>query len=254
MLRKNSECASRRGHGIKHGKVLDIGVDGVVYVMDFNQGGGGDDPNTFADNEAFNKAANTTPDGRFYDTLQAFDNDADRYQGDKLAFRKSSDGLLDECGNTFNYDEEQDQAVDRDDSDANAVNAFNANDSLRYYVSARSFEDALLDNHGLIWGVDVDQADVDTAVADLLDGDSNDVGGIWASSTELLTTMMEAKGESWLRVYYNEAGTDAAPEAVMELVGLDSTAQFTFKDIVGDDCIEENHAETKLPEDVWLTL
>ena len=47
---------------------------------------------------------------------------------------------------------EQDQAVDRDDSDANAVNAFNANDDLRYFVSARSFEDALLDNHGLIWG------------------------------------------------------------------------------------------------------
>ena len=232
----------------------DSGVDGVVYVMDFNQGGGGDDLSTFHINEAYSKADNTTVDGRFYDDLQdAFGLDAERYQGDKLAFRKS-DGELDDCGTTFNYEEEQDQAVDRDDSDANAVNAFNANDDLRYFVSARSFEDALLDNHGLIWGVDVTQADVDTAIADLADGsDANDVGGIWSSSTDLITTMKAADGESWLRVYYNEAGTDAAPEAVMELVGLDDVSLITFKDIVGADCIEDCN-EIKTPEDIWLTV
>ena len=237
----------------------DSGVDGVVYVMDFNQGGGGDDLSTYHINEAYSKADNTTVDGRFYDDLQdAFGLDAERYQGDKLAFRKS-DGELDDCGTTFNYQEEQDQAVDRDDSDANAVNAFNANDDLRYFVSARSFEDALLDNHGLIWGVDVDQAIVDDAIADLADDGmaNNSAGGIadgvWGNATQLLNIMNAADGESWLRVYYNEAGTDAAPEAVMELVGLDDVSQLTFKDIVGADCIEDCN-EIKTPEDVWLTL
>ncbi len=239
--------------------VADSGVDGVVYVMDFNQGGGGDDLSTYHINEAYSKVDNTTVDGRFYNDLQdAFGLDAERYQGDKLAFRKS-DGELDDCGTTFNYQEEQDQAVDRDDSDANAVNAFNANDDLRYFVSARSFEDALLDNHGLIWGVDVDQAIVDDAIADLADDGfaNNSAGGIadgvWGNATQLLNIMNAADGESWLRVYYNEAGTDAAPEAVMELVGLDDVSQLTFKDIVGADCIEDCN-EIKTPEDIWLTV
>ncbi len=237
----------------------DSGVDGVVYVMDFNQGGGGDDLSTYHINEAYSKADNTTIDGRFYDELtDAFGPDADRYQGDKLAFRQS-DGELDDCGTTFNYQEEQDQAVDRDDSDANAVNAFNANDSLRYFVSARSFEDALLDNHGLIWGVDVDQSIVDDAIADLADDNiaNNSAGGIadgvWGNASQLLNIMNAADGESWLRVYYNEAGTDAAPEAVMELVGLDDVSQLTFKDIVGSDCISDSN-EVKTPEDIWLTV
>ena len=99
--------------------------------------------------------------------------------------------------------------------------------------------------------MDVNQADVDAATADLADGsDDNDVGGIWTSSTELLGTMGEADGESWLHVYYNDADSaDAAPEAVMELVGLDDVSQFTFKDIVGADCIDDCN-EIKLPEDI----
>ncbi|MCG8375747.1 MAG: hypothetical protein MI702_04640, partial [Chlorobiales bacterium] len=248
----------------------DGGVDGVVYVMDFNQGGGGDLLNTFHINEAFDKSANTTTNGRFWENLDdAFGADDDRREGDKLAFRKA-DGELDECGTTFNYDEEQDQAVNRDDSDANAVNAFNANDSLRYYVSARSFEDALLDNHGFIWGVDITQAIVDDAIADIADDGfaNNSAGGIangaWGNASDLLGgadavnganiakgILAQADGESWLRVYYNDADSvDAAPEAVMELVGLDDVSQFTFKDIVGADCIDDCN-EIKDPQDIW---
>ena len=44
------------------------GDDVVVYVMDFNQGTGGDLLNTFHINEAFNKADNTTIDG-WYRTI-----------------------------------------------------------------------------------------------------------------------------------------------------------------------------------------
>ena len=35
-----------------------------------------------------------------------------------------------------------------------------------------------------------------------------------ANATPLLNFMDAANGESWLRVYYNEAGTDAAPEDI----------------------------------------
>ena len=77
--------------------------------------------------------------------------------------------------------------------------------------------------------------------------------GVWGNATQLLNIMNAADGESWLRVYYNEAGTDAAPEAVMELVGLDDVSQLTFKDIVGADCIEDCN-EIKTPEDIWLTV
>lgn len=228
----------------------DGGVAGVVYVLDFNQGNGLDDLSTWHLNEAFNKSDNTQLDGATGVALKAaFDGDMDRIQGDKLAFRKS-DGQLDACGTTTNYAESENSAADRDDADAGAVNAFGSNNSLRYFVSARTFEDALLKNHGLIWGVDINQADVDMALADLADGfDANDVGGIWSSSLHLIETVTAAKGESWLRVYYNEAGTDAAPEAVMELVGLDSKAQISFEDLVGADCIVDCDV-TKEPVDI----
>ncbi len=218
----------------------DGGVEGVVYVLDFNQGNGRDDLSTWHLNEAYNKSENTDVGSATGTALKgAFGGDLDRVEGDKLAFRKS-DGVLDDCGSAANYAESENSAANRDDADANAVNAFNANEGLRYYVNARTFEDALLKNHALIWGVDVDQADVDAARADLADGfDDNDVGGGWLGSLHLLETMRAAKSESWLRVYYNEAGTDAAPEAVMELVGLDRKTQMSFKDIVGDDCIDD---------------
>ncbi len=193
---------------------LDEGADGVVYVLDFNQGSHG------------NKVS--TPGNEAYDAAE----------GDLLAFR-DSDGNLDECGSATNYEEVQDQGVSRDDADANAFNAFASNDGLRYYVNARSFEDALSER-GYTWGVDVDQDDIDAALADLEDNvDDNDVGGIWSSSTELLQTINDAQADSWLRVYYNEAGTDATPEAVFELVGLDNISQFSFDDIAGADCIED---------------
>ena len=35
LLRKNSECASRRGHGIKHGKVLLADALAIAFVMPF---------------------------------------------------------------------------------------------------------------------------------------------------------------------------------------------------------------------------
>ncbi len=228
----------------------DGGVAGVVYVLDFNQGNGLDDLSTWHLNEAVNRSENTDPGSATGMALKAaFEADVDRIEGDKLAFRKS-DGQLDECGTAANYSETENSAVDRDDADAGAVNAFGSNGSLRYHVSARTFEDALQKNHGLIWGVDIDQADVDTALADLDDGfDANDIGGIWSSSLHLIETITAAKSESWLRVYYNEAGTDAAPEAVMELVGLDSKAQISFKDIVGADCIVDCDV-TKDPVDI----
>ncbi|MCB0486508.1 MAG: hypothetical protein KDC47_09960, partial [Flavobacteriaceae bacterium] len=40
-----------------------------------------------------------------------------------------------------------------------------------------------------------------------------------------------ALGENFLRVYYNEAGTDKAPEAVFELVGYQTKDDITFTDI-----------------------
>ncbi len=196
----------------------DGGVEGVVYVMDFNQGGGGDLLNTHARNEAYNSA-----------------------EGDKLGFRKT-DGNLDAEGSATNYREEQNTAADRDDADANAASAFNSNADLRYYVNARSFEEALLEDHDLRWGAHVDQENVDAALADMADdgvanGSAGDgkADGSWGNAEDLLGIVEAAKGASWLRVYYNEAGTDGVPEAVMELVGLDSVAQFSFADIVGAD-------------------
>ncbi len=196
----------------------DEGADGVVYVLDFNQGNHGNNAWTPI-NEAYN--AN---------------------EGDLLAFR-DSDGNLDDCGSATNYQEVQDQGVSRDDADANAFNAFASNDGLRYYVNARSFEDALLDNTGLVWGVDVNQNIVDEALEDLADGIDDGIGGpgprYSGSSQDLIDMITEAKADSWLRVYYNEEGTDATPEAVFELVGLDNISQFSFEDIGGADCIED---------------
>ncbi len=251
----------------------DGGVEGVVYVLDFNQGGGGDDLSTWDVNEAFDKAENTTdagdvpPDGgRWYSQLDAaFNGDPDRLKGDKLAFRKL-DGDLDECGLTTNYVEEENTAASRDDADADAFNAFNANDDLRYYVNARTFEDAL-DELGFTWGVDITQADVDAALvyleADLLDNDVADGSaganpvGVWGNALDLLGgvgavnvenqvqgILDQAKADSWLRVYYNDADSvDAAPEAVMELVGLDQKEQISFEDIVGADCVDPDCIE-----------
>ena len=247
----------------------DEGVSGVVHVLDFNQGGGGDLLNTFDVNEAFSKIENTTVDGRFWqDLTDAFGADDGRRQGDKLAFRKA-DGELDECGTAANYSEQENGSTSRDDADASAVDAFGSDTSLRYYVDARTFEDALLDNHGFDWGINITQAIVDDALADLADdGQANNsaaglANGAWGNASDLLGgadatnaansvagILDQAKGESWLRVYYNEAGTDAAPEAVMELVGLDSLSQISFEDIVGDDCITDN-AITMDPVDLW---
>ncbi len=251
----------------------DGGVEGVVYVLDFNQGGGGDDLSTWDVNEAFDKAENTTdagdvpPDGgRWYSQLDAaFNGDPDRLEGDKIAFRKL-DGDLDECGLTTNYAEEENTAASRDDADADAFNAFNANDDLRYYVNARTFEDAL-DELGFTWGVDITQADVDAALvyleADLADGGGADGSaggnpvGVWGNALDLLGgagavnvenqvqgILDQAKADSWLRVYYNDADSvDAAPEAVMELVGLDQKEQISFEDIVGADCVDPDCIE-----------
>lgn len=211
---------------------LDAGVQGVVYVLDFNQGTGGDDLSTYNFNEAINKAANTTANGRWEGQLDDTYGDPDRLQGDKVAFRKL-DGTLEEMsGMGTNYAEQQDNSASRDDADANAFSAFNSNGLLRYFVDARSFEQALFDDHNLVWGVDVTQADVDAAIADLADG-FDDLG----TSTDLIADLDAAKAESWLRVYYNEEGTDAAPEAVMELVGLDRVSQFHYEDIVGSNDI-----------------
>ena len=196
----------------------DEGADGVVYVLDFNQGSHGNNVST-PGNEAY-----------------------DANEGDLLAFR-NTDGILDECGSATNYQEVQDQGVNRDDADANAFNAFASNDGLRYYVNARSFEDALLDNTGLVWGVDVNQNIIDRALEDLADGTDdgiNSPGNRYSgSSQDLIDMINDAKADSWLRVYYNEEGTDATPEAVFELVGLDNISQFSFDDIAGADCIED---------------
>ena len=247
----------------------DEGVSGVVHVLDFNQGGGGDLLNTFDVNEAFSKIENTTVDGRFWqDLTDAFGADDARRQGDKLAFRKA-DGELDECGTAANYTEQENGSTSRDDADASAVDAFGSDTSLRYYVDARTFEDALLDNHGFDWSINITQAIVDDALADLADdGQANNsaaglANGAWGNASDLLGgadatnaansvagILDQAKAESWLRVYYNEAGTDAAPEAVMELVGLDSLSQFSFEDIVGNDCITDNNI-TMDPVDLW---
>ncbi len=247
----------------------DEGVSGVVHVLDFNQGGGGDLLNTFDLNEAFSIIANSTIDGRFWQELtDAFGTDDNRRQGDKLAFRKS-DGQLDECGTAVNYAEQENGSASRDGADVSAVDAFSPDSGLRYYVDARTFEDALLDNHGFDWGIDITQAIVDDALADLADDGqaNNSAGGLangtWGNAADLLGgadatnaansgtgILDQAKGESWLRVYYNEAGTDAAPEAVMELVGLNSLSQFSFEDIVGDDCITDTNI-TMDPVDLW---
>ena len=196
----------------------DEGADGVVYVLDFNQGSHGNNGST-PGNEAY-----------------------DPNEGDLLAFR-NSDGILDDCGSATNYQEVQDQGVNRDDADANAFNAFGSNDGLRYYVNARSFEDALLENTGMVWGVDVNQNIIDRALEDLADGTDdgiNSPGNRYSgSSQDLIDMINDAKADSWLRVYYNEAGTDATPEAVFELVGLDNISQFSFDDIAGADCIED---------------
>ena len=232
--------------GVNDGPGDDFGADGVVYVLDFNQGGGGDLLNTFTNNEALNKGANTNTDvgNHFYDQLvnEFGVLDTARTNGDKLAFR-NADGDLDACGNGANYQEQQDQAVSRDDADANAISAFNSNDSLLYFVNARSVEDALLERD-FIWGANVgkyvNQADVEAAILDLSDNvDDNASGNAnFTSSQAILDLMNEAKADSWLRVYYNDPNSeDAAPEAVMELVGLDNISQFHFQDIVGSDCL-----------------
>ncbi len=248
----------------------DEGIIGVVHVLDFNQGGDGDLAHTFDVNEAVDKAANTTVDGRFWRELDnTFGTDDDRRQGDKVAFRKT-DGELDECGKVENYAASEGSAESRDDADAGAVAAFGSDSGLRYYANARTFEDALLDNHGLRWGLDITQAIVDDAINDLADdGAANNsadglANGSWGNAADLLGggdaldngniyygILDQAKGQSWLRVYYNEAGTDAAPEAVMELVGLDSLTQFSFADIVGHDCITDADL-TQDREDLWL--
>ncbi len=248
----------------------DEGIIGVVHVLDFNQGGGGDLLHTFDVNEAIDKEANTTVDGRFWRELDgAFGADDDRRQGDKIAFRKT-DGELDECGKVGNYAASEGSAESRDDADTGAVAAFGSDSGLRHYANARTFEDALLDNHGLRWGLDITQAIVDDAINDLADDGvaNNSAGGLasgsWGNAADLLGggdaldngniyhgILDQAKGQSWLRVYYNEAGTDAAPEAVMELVGLDSLTQFSFADIVGHDCITDADV-TQDREDLWL--
>ena len=247
----------------------DAGIVGVVHVLDFNQGGDGDLAHTYDVNEAVDREANTTVEGRFWVELdRTFGADDDRRQGDKLAFRKT-DGDLDECGKVENYAASEGSAESRDDADAGAVAAFGSDSGLRYYANARTFEDALLDNHGLRWGLDITQAIVDDALNDLADDGvaNNSVGGLangsWGNAADLLGggdaldngniyqgILDQAKGQSWLRVYYNEAGTDAAPEAVMELVGLDSLTQFSFADIVGNDCITDSNF-TVDPLDLW---
>ncbi len=234
--------------GVNDGPGDDFGADGVVYVLDFNQGEGGDLLNTFTVNEALinGKADNTNPEpgNHFYDQLvNAFGVlDTARTNGDKVAFR-NGDGDLDACGNGANYQEQQDQAVSRDDADANAISAFNSNPDLLYFVNARSVEDALLERD-FIWGANVgkyvNQADIDAAILDLSDNvDDNASGNAnFTSSQAILDLMNEAKADSWLRVYYNDPNSkDAAPEAVMELVGLDNISQFHFQDIVGSDCL-----------------